>query len=160
MLRRTGLRRFSARKFGRKIFWSEIGLAAITRIKNVDQSREERDFIFIENEHFCDANVAYPLSEIRRLAKLCCKVSILAASRFCFPPPPPEINVEQPGRGRGSIAAGVQATSLNIDFGGRGAKQEREASKMFTLRQKFARGRVSFSGPAIFASQKLSFSKK
>ena len=76
------------------------------------------------------------------------------------PGPPPEINVEQLGRGRGSIAAGVQATSFNIDFWGREAKQEREASKMFTLRQKFARGRFSFSGPAIFASQKLSFSIK
>ena len=58
----------------------------MTRIKNVDQIREERDFIFIENEHFCDASVAYPLSEIMHIAKLCSKVSISAAYRFCFPP--------------------------------------------------------------------------
>ena len=37
-------------------------------------------------------------------------------------PPPPEINVEQLGRGRGSIAAGVQATSFNIDFEGKGGQ--------------------------------------
>ena len=64
-----------------------VRLAVITRIKNVDQIREERDFIFIENEHFCDASVAYPLSEILHIAKLCSKVSISAAYRSCFPPP-------------------------------------------------------------------------
>ena len=101
----------------------------MTRIKNADQSREERDFIFIENEHFCDASAAYPLSEIRRLAKLCSKVSISAASRSCFPPPPPIINVGKLGRGRGSIAPGAHATSPNIDFGGRGGKQHRDACR-------------------------------
>ena len=101
----------------------------MTRIKNVDQIREERDFIFIENEHFCDASAAYPLSEIRRLAKLCSKVSISAASRSCFPPLPPKSMLSSPVE---AVAASQQASMQHhstLILGGGGPSKSGKRAK-------------------------------
>ena len=55
-----------------------------TRIKNVDQSPQVLDFILVENDHFCDADVAFALKETRPFAAVCVEVDMSAASRFCF----------------------------------------------------------------------------
>ena len=120
----------------------------------------ERDFIFFENDSFCDANIAGPLKETRPLANFCRKVNILLASRSCLAPLPRKSMLSDVAWTPAAMLPRPRPGCSTLISGGGGGKQNRDAAKMLTLQHNFARRRISLSGYATFASQKCSFSIK